>query len=152
MQDNSIFDLQQDEIFTPDYQGTEERGRSRLQVLRFSSAGSTVFFVLEKNFELDLWASLRAQGNLAASNNNSNNINNTINIWKVDQYVKLFFHEENRKVSGEFYRVASYFVYFRKEIGVFFLLFCPGFCKYRICFAKTFIDVIALIYRLQEPI
>ena len=36
MQDNSVFDLQQDEIFTPDYQGTEKRGRSRLQVLRFS--------------------------------------------------------------------------------------------------------------------
>ena len=141
MQDNSVFDLQQDEIFTPDYQGTEKRGRSPSLFV----SGSCVFFALEKNFELDLWASLRAQGNLAASNNNSNNINNTINIWKVDQYVKLFFHEENRKVSGEFYRVASYFVYFRKEFGVFFVLFFPGFWKYRICFAEKFIDVIALI-------
>ena len=145
MQDNSVFDLQQDEIFTPDYQGTEKRGRSRLQVLRFSFLVPLFSLCSRKILSSTRWASLRAQGNLAASNNNSNNINNTINIWKVDQYVKLFFHEENRKVSGEFYRVVSYFVYFRKEFGVFFLLFCPGFCKYRICFAKTFIDVIALI-------
>ena len=92
MQDNSVFDLQQDEIFTPDYQGTEKRGRSpSLFVSR-----SCVFFVLEKNFELDLWASLRAQGNLAAPNNNNNNTN-TINIWKVDQYVKLFSMKRTEK-------------------------------------------------------
>ena len=59
--------------------------------------------------------------------------------------LNFFFHEEKRKVSGEFYRVASYFVYFGKEFGVFFVLFFPGFRKYRICFAEKFIDVIALI-------
>ena len=91
MQDNGAFNLQRDENFTLDYQGTEKRGRSRLQVLCFS-------------FLVSLF-SLCSRKILSSTCG----------------------HEENRKVSGEFYRVARYFVYFRKEFGVFFALFFPGF-------------------------